>query len=117
MPARTTTPPTLWGREPALILGAVSAALAVAVGFGLPVTPEQVGLIMAAVTALVALAVRTQVTPAAMTVERVTDDGQVIAGPANDQVTPGALVRRISDDAPDGQVHYRGEGHDPNLRA
>lgn len=55
--------------------------------------------------------------PTAAVAERVDSLGQVIAGPANDFATPGALVRRISDDTPDGQVHYRGEGHDPNLRA
>lgn len=54
----------LWGREPALIIGVVNALLAVAVGFGLDVTPEQVGLVNAAVAAVLAFLVRTQVTPA-----------------------------------------------------
>jgi hypothetical protein len=51
------------GREPALILGLVNALLAVAVGFGLQVTPEQVGLINAAVAAVLAVITRSQVTP------------------------------------------------------
>lgn len=51
------------GREPALILGAINAVLAVAVGFGLPVTPFQVGLINAAVAAILAVVARQQVIP------------------------------------------------------
>lgn len=51
------------GREPALWMGFVNAALAVAVGFGLNVTPEQVGLINAAVAALLSLITRSQVSP------------------------------------------------------
>lgn len=53
----------IWHREPALILGAVNALIAVAVGFGLSVTPEQVGLINAAVAAVLSVVVRQQVTP------------------------------------------------------
>ena len=44
--------------EPALILGAVNALLALAVGFGLKLTPQQVGLINAAVAAIIALITR-----------------------------------------------------------
>ena len=57
--------PSLWGREPALILGAVNAIVVLAVGFGLPVSGEQVALINAAVAAILAVAVRSQVTPVA----------------------------------------------------
>lgn len=53
----------MFGREPALWLGAISALIAVAVGFGLDVTPEQVGLILAGVTAVIAFITRSQVTP------------------------------------------------------
>lgn len=97
------TRPTLLGREPALILGAINAILAVAVGFGLAVTPEQVGLINAACAALVAVIVRAQVTPTAEVAERV-QDGTVIAGPANDLVPTGAPVRTLGDtpDSVDG---------------
>ena len=49
--------------EPALILGAVNAILALGVGFGLHLTSEQVGLINAAVAAIIAVITRTQVTP------------------------------------------------------
>lgn len=55
----------LWSKEPALIIGAVGAIVALAVSFGLPVTTEQVGFIMAAVSAVLALVTRSQVTPAA----------------------------------------------------
>lgn len=53
----------LWNREPALILGAVQALIAVAVGFGLNLSPEQVSLVLAATAAVLALVTRTQVTP------------------------------------------------------
>lgn len=91
--------PSLWGREPALILGAVNAAIAVGVAFGLPVTPEQVGLINALAAAVVAVIVRQAVTPNVSVAERVEGD-RVIAGPANDIVTTGALVRKTGDDLP-----------------
>lgn len=53
----------MFGREPAVILSLVSALIAVGVGFGLDVTPEQVGLIMAAVSAVIGFVTRSQVTP------------------------------------------------------
>jgi hypothetical protein len=49
--------------EPAAWVAVISAAVAVGVGFGLPVTPEQVGLIMALVNVVAGLFVRSQVTP------------------------------------------------------
>lgn len=54
---------TLWGREPAVILAAVQAVLAVAVGFGLPVSTETMALIMAAVAAVIGVITRSRVTP------------------------------------------------------
>lgn len=53
----------MFGREPALILGAVNALLAAAVGFGLDITPGQVGLLNAAAAAVLAVVVRSRVTP------------------------------------------------------
>ena len=53
----------IFGAEPALVMGAVNAILALAVGFGLPVTIEQGALINAAVAAIVSVIVRSQVTP------------------------------------------------------
>ena len=49
--------------EPAAIVGAIEAILALAIGFGVDITTEQLALIMAAVTAVLALVVRSQVTP------------------------------------------------------
>ena len=49
--------------EPALALGLVEAALALAVTFGLSLSVEQVGAIMAVVAAATALLVRRQVSP------------------------------------------------------
>lgn len=54
---------TLFGREPALVLGAINAILALAVGFGLNITSEQVGLINAAVAAVISVIVRQRVSP------------------------------------------------------
>ena len=53
----------IWDREPALILGAVNALLALAIGFGLPVTVEQASLVNAAAAAVLSVIVRSQVTP------------------------------------------------------
>lgn len=54
----------LFNREPALILGIVGAVIALAVGFGLNISDEQTGLIMAAVVALLSVVTRSQVSPA-----------------------------------------------------
>lgn len=54
---------TLWNREPALILGAVQAILALAIAFGADLTPEQTGTILAASAAIIALITRQKVTP------------------------------------------------------
>ena len=53
----------LWGREPALILGAVQAVLALALAFGLDLSVEQTGAILAATAAVLAVVTRSQVTP------------------------------------------------------
>lgn len=53
----------LWGREPALILGLVQAALALGVGFGLKVSIEQMALIMAFSAAVLGVWTRSKVTP------------------------------------------------------
>lgn len=53
----------LLGREPALVLGLIQAVIALAIGFGLDISPEQFGLIMAASAAAASVIVRAQVTP------------------------------------------------------
>lgn len=54
----------IWNREPALVVGAVNALVALAVGFGLDISPEQVALVNAAVAAVLAFVTRQNVTPA-----------------------------------------------------
>ena len=54
----------MWKREPALILGAIQAIVALAVGFGLNFTAEQVALVAAAAAAILSLVTRSQVSPA-----------------------------------------------------
>ena len=71
---RTDGTASLWGREPALILAVVQAVIALAVGFGLSLSGEQVSLIMALAAAILGLVVRRQVwSPAS--VDEVTGDG------------------------------------------
>lgn len=53
----------MFGKEPAVILGAIQAVLALGLSFGLQLTPEKIGAIMAAAAAVIALLVRRQVSP------------------------------------------------------
>lgn len=53
----------IFNREPALVMEAISAVIALAIGFGLDWTGEQVALTMAAVAAVVGIIVRSKVTP------------------------------------------------------
>ena len=55
----------MWGREPAMILGLIQAALALAMGFGLSLTTEQMGAVLAFTAAVLAVITRQQVTPVA----------------------------------------------------
>lgn len=57
--------------EPALVSGAVAAVIALLAAFGLDLSAEQVGAVLAVVAAVLAFVVRAQVTPTAKT------DGQV----------------------------------------
>lgn len=52
----------IFGREPAMILAAIQAGLALAVGFGLNLSPEQFGLLMAFSATVAGLVVRRAVT-------------------------------------------------------
>ena len=91
-------------QEPALISGAVSAVIALAVSFGADLSSEQVGSIMALVAAILAFVTRAQVTPHVDVVEWA-DGTEVVAGPANDMVGEGAVVRVLPPE------------HDDSLRA
>lgn len=53
----------LWNREPAVIMGVVQAVLGMALAFGIELSQEQVGSIMAGTAAVMALVVRSQVVP------------------------------------------------------
>jgi len=50
-------------QEPALVLGVVQAVIALAVSFGLGLSADQIGAILAVSAALLALATRSQVVP------------------------------------------------------
>lgn len=53
----------LWGRNPALILALVGAVISLAVAFGLSLSAEQTGAIVAVVQIVLGLITRSQVTP------------------------------------------------------
>lgn len=55
----------IWDREPALLLGLLETVLALVLAFGFDLSGEQVGAIMAAAAAFLALVTRSQVTPIA----------------------------------------------------
>ena len=91
--------PTLWGREPALIIGLVQAALALAVGFGLPLTAEQTALILATSAALLSVVTRSQVTPTGQVAALVeAPPPTTVAGPASN-VPDGTPVDVTPQDA------------------
>lgn len=53
----------LWNTEPVLILGAVQALVALVVSFGLDLSTEQVGAIVAFAAAVLSVVARRKVTP------------------------------------------------------
>ena len=53
----------IWGREPVLVLSMVQAAIALAVGFGLKISADQLGLIVAFTAAVLGFITRSQVSP------------------------------------------------------
>lgn len=53
----------IFGREPVMWLALIQTALALVAGFGLELTPEQVGAIMAFSAAVLGFVARQQVTP------------------------------------------------------
>lgn len=60
----------LWAREPVLTLALVQAAIGLATAFGLDLTSEQVGAVMAFTAALLGWVAREQVMPMASPVRR-----------------------------------------------
>ena len=57
-------PGNLWGREPAMVVAFVQALLVLGVTFGLHLSQEQTGAILAVVSIFLGLVTRSQVTPA-----------------------------------------------------
>jgi uncharacterized protein (DUF697 family) len=53
----------LWGREPAMVLALVQTAIVLGVAFGLRLTPEQTGAILALTAVVLGLITRSKVTP------------------------------------------------------
>lgn len=98
----TTTPGTFLGREPLLWANAVRAVLLLLIGLGVMSLDEvEIALVLAANEAILYLITRTQATPNVSVVERrmgTTD--VVVAGPANEHVGEGQVIRRIGDPPP-----------------
>ncbi len=57
-------PGTIWGREPAMVLGLVQAVIALVVAFGLSLAPDQIGAILAVTAVVLGLITRSRVSPA-----------------------------------------------------
>ena len=107
-------------REPALVVGFVSALIALLLAFGIPLNNEQVGGIMAVVVAVLAFVTRAQVTPNVSVAAKETPQGEVVTGPAAPPAgEPAAVV--TSDDGtglvdPDGVILVHGDKpHEPDL--
>lgn len=78
-------------REPALVLGVVTAAFGIATAAGLDLTPELTGAIVAFLGALMAL-VRFLTTPSSEVLAQVKPSGDVVAGPATTLPTGSELA-------------------------
>ena len=92
--------------EPALVTGVVSAAIALGTAFGLNLSADQVGAIMAFVVAAMAIVVRQQVTPTIkVSAERDLDKNVDVAGEAlskdNAAVETGDLVEVVPTETPE----------------
>ena len=57
----------LWNREPAMVVAFVQAVIVLAVAFGLRLTTEQTGAILALTAIVLGLITRTQVSPSTPT--------------------------------------------------
>ncbi len=77
------------GRQQALILGLVQAAIALALSFGLNLTNVQIGAIVAFTAVVLAVITGTQVTP---TAKPVLAPGTPVTVPGGDTANPTATV-------------------------
>jgi hypothetical protein len=57
-------PGTILGREPAMVLALVQASIALVVAFGLRLSADQIGAILAVTAVVLGLITRSQVSPA-----------------------------------------------------
>lgn len=79
-------------REPALIYGLVSAVIALILAFGVDLSNEQVGTIMAVVVAIMAIITRASVTPNVTVAAKERDAGLVAGQAAPEPIAEGAPV-------------------------
>lgn len=63
VPAEPIRPPSWLTREPVAVQAVIQAFIGLVIGFGLPVTTEQMGLILVFTASVLALITRQQVTP------------------------------------------------------
>lgn len=84
--------------EPALVVGLVSAVIALALAFGFTLTDEQVGGIMAVVVAVLAVFTRSQVVAFRRVEAYQTVQGEVVTGPASPPAGEPASV--VTEDKP-----------------
>ena len=54
---------TLWGREPVMVLAVLQAGIALAIAFGVELTNEQTGALVAFSAAVLGVITRSRVTP------------------------------------------------------
>ena len=81
-------------REPVLISQGVAVVIGLLVAFGINLTEAQTAAVLAAAAFLGALVGRSQVKPMVDVLEHAVD-GEVVAGPANELVAEGHVVREI----------------------
>lgn len=88
----------LLATEPSLVLGALTALIALAVGFGLHISPEQVSLILAAVAAVMSVILRRTVTSPATAKVKESELGDLTNLLADQEVQFKLLKRTKGDD-------------------
>lgn len=95
-------------REPALVIGLVSAVIALLLAFGFSLTDEQVGAIMSVVVAVLAVVTRQAVTPniSVAAKEAAARASALVAGPAA-RVPDGEPVEVVRA-APDSALSFTG---------
>jgi hypothetical protein len=62
-PAQLNLPASVWSKEPVLVLAMVQSGIALVTSFGMSLTAEQIGAILAFTSAVLGVVARSQVTP------------------------------------------------------